>query len=105
MQYLIPTPSGPALNSGAATPVMSSPIVGAPGANGHSSNIGYRSAWQQQQPRPLRPSLLQDAPAVGTLRRVKRPADIAAEQLAANVLAAHKVCQAAFWLQVALLVF
>ena len=69
-----------------------------PGANGHSSNVGYRSAWQQQQQQqqqvqPLRPSLLQDVPGTpGTMRRVKRPADLAAEQLAASVLAAHKVC-------------
>ncbi|KIZ00484.1 hypothetical protein MNEG_7479 [Monoraphidium neglectum] len=89
--HLIPTPSGPP--SGAATPGMSSPVVGIAGNGngGSSSNIGYRSAWQQQQPRLLRASLLQDVPAAppAAVGR-KRPADAAAEQLAAKVLAAHK---------------
>jgi hypothetical protein len=78
---LIPTPSG--LGSGAATPGMcASPLPGIVMAGGGcSSNVHH--PWQQQQQR-----LMQQQ---GSPRRAKRPADLAAEQLAARVLAAHKV--------------
>lgn len=94
---LIPTPSGP--GSGAATPGTASPLPCiAPAAGGCSSNVhhprpraGGRGRSGLNKASGLLPADGDGAGSPPDVRRVKRPADVAAEELAAEVLAAHKV--------------